>query len=196
MTHRVVECLCGVSAALLATGCVHPRVDDMVVYLRADSEYAQVAFGAARVDAIFRRARAMAGSDSEALQLLGSLAVSEGLKLRHPFDTGLTASGPLSRRDRTGHFFSQAMWRYNDRRRHSRVAELNGFLWEVVGELKSWVSSGDGFDWFDIWANRLGREFGDRIYDGRHDPDSAILPSEVIRLADEFRPKRAVSGRR
>jgi hypothetical protein len=168
----------------------------MVAYLRTDSQYLQVALGAARVDAIFRRARAIAGSDGEALQLLGSLAVSEGLKLKHPFDTGLTASGPLSRSDRTGHFFSQAMWRYNDRRRLSRVAELNGFLWEVVGEIKSWVSSGDGFDWFDIWANRLGREFGDRVYDRRHDPDSCILPSEVIRQAEAFRPKRATGRER
>ncbi len=182
-----------VIVAFVATGCVHPRVDDMVAYLRTDSDYLQVALGAARVDAIFRRARDMAGSDGEALQLLGSLAVSEGLRLDHPFDTGLTASGPLSRRDRTGHFFAQAMWRYNDRRRLGRVAEVNGFLWEVVGEMKSWVSSGDGFDWFDIWANRLGREFGDRIYDGRNKLESVVQPSDVIRRAEAFRPKRATS---
>ncbi len=178
--------VCVVVGGITATGCAPAMGEDIVAFLQADAAYGEVPEGPGRVDAIYLHARALTGSDAGALELLGGLAVHRGARLEHPFNTGLTAEGPLSRNDRTGHFFSQALWQCQDRSRLIPMAKFLGYVWEFIGEVKSWFAGGDGFDWYDIWANRLGREFGRRVYTNH--TGRTVLPSEVIQDAELFRP--------
>jgi len=181
------------SVIVFGVGCTHPGTDALARFLESDPAYTKLPSGPQRVDAIWAHARNETGSDVGALDLLGSIAVAEGLKLRHPFDTGLTADGVLSPNDKTGHFFSHAMWQYYDHHRLIPVAGANGVAWEVVGEIKSWFTSGAGFDWEDIWANRLGREFGRRIYHAEKIGSAPVTPSQVIAEAEAFRPKKVAA---
>jgi hypothetical protein len=171
-------------------GCtLHPQTSAILAFMESDPAYAELPCGPQRVDAIYDRAKSITGSDAGALDLLGSLATHEGAKLKHPFNTGLTSEGVLARNDKTGHFFSHAMWQYQDQERLIPMAETTGYCWEVLGEMKSWVSTGDGYDYRDLWANRLGREFADRLYANRDSPDAQIAPSEVIAEAERYKPE-------
>ena len=178
----------------IAPGCtLHSETPAILAFMQSDSVYAELPCGPQRVDALYGEAKNITGSDAGALDLLGSLAVYEGAKLRHPFNTGLTTAGILAPNDKTGHFFSHALWRYQDRERFIPMAETTGCFWEVLGEMKSWVSSGDGYDYRDLWANRLGREFADRLYAKRNTPNAQISPSEIIAEAERFRPEEVAS---
>ncbi len=156
--------------------------------MRHDADYLATERGPERVDAIWRQACIITGSNVEALDLLGMLAVQEGAKLNHPFSTGLCADGMLEPDDKTGHFFAHAMWAYHDFDRLVPMAEFNGFGWEIVGEIRSWFGWGVGFNWKDIWANWLGQEFGRRVRATRYDPSTPLRPSDVLSLAQRFRP--------
>lgn len=174
----------------LATGCVkHPDCESIIQYMETDRAYQALPYGTERVDALYVEAVRVTGSPQEALELLGSLSVSEGAKLRDPFDTGLTDAGILVKVDKTGHFFSNAMWRTRD---HEGTALLSAktlsYVWEVFGEVKHYVASGDGFDWHDIWANELGWAFADRLHEAEGGDASSLLPSDIIRQAERYRP--------
>ena len=54
--------------------------------------------------------------------------------------------------------------------------------------VKSWFAGGDGYDMEDIWANRIGREFADRLFAYHQGQGPPVMPSNVIREAEEFRP--------
>jgi len=177
----------------LGLSCADPRRQDLVTFMHSDATYATLPRGPQRVDALWARARALTGSNKQAMNLLGSLAVDEGIKLKKPFNTGLSEGGALSPDDKTGHFFAHAMWQYYDHYRAIPVAELNGAAWEVAAEIRSWFGFGDGFNWRDIWANRLGREFGRRLFRTRHDLDAALVPSAIIEQADRYRPSKAAA---
>jgi len=175
---------------MVVPGCtLHPQTPAIRAFMQSNPAYARLPCGPQRVDALYRQAKTITGSDAGALELLGSLAVYEGAKLRHPFNTGLTTEGTLARNDKTGHFFAHAMWQYQDQKRLIPMAKTMGFSWEILGELKSWVSAGDGYDYRDLWANRLGREFADRLYAKRDTPNAQIAPSEIIALAEQFKPE-------
>lgn len=177
-------------------GCtLHPQTPAIRAFMKSNPAYARLPCGPQRVDALYRQAKTITDSDAGALELLGSLAVYEGAKLEHPFNTGLTTEGILARNDKTGHFFSHAMWQYQDQERLIPMAKTTGCLWEILGEIKSWVSAGDGYDHRDLWANRLGREFADRLYANRDTPDAQIVPSEIIAQAKQFRPEEIHDGR-
>ncbi len=179
----------GLTMLLAHLGCAAPPMSgELRAYMRDDPAYAALAHGPDRVDALFVHARKLTGSAEGAIELLGGLSLSEGIVLRHPFDTGLTADGPLSRHDRTGHFFAHALWRTRDRNALIRVGSFNAVAWEVLGEIKSWFDGGDGWDWDDLWANALGREYSDRLHEAALRGDSPPMPSEVLRDADLFRP--------
>jgi len=158
--------------------------------MQTDPAYAALPMGASRVDALYEEAKRLAGSDEGALQLLGQVSIREGSQLRDVFTTGLTGEGLLAPADKTSHFFAHAMWRYYDHERLVPLAASMSFLWEILGEMKSWVSRGDGFDWRDVWANRLGWEFGDRLHAVRTWKQYQLLPSDIIRQADAYRPPR------
>ncbi|RJP34599.1 MAG: hypothetical protein C4547_10680 [Phycisphaerales bacterium] len=157
-------------------------------YMREDVRYLAAPRGPARVDALWAHARAIAGSNENALDLLGMLSVQEGVRLRHPFTTGLAADGMLEPNDKTDHFFAHAMWAYHDFDRLVPMAEFNGICWEIVGEIRSWFGWGVGFNWKDVWANRLGQEFGRRVRAARRDPTAELRPSNVLVIAERFRP--------
>ena len=178
---------------MLSAGCAHRRAAEITAFMYSDEAYLALPQGPERVDAVYAHAKRITGSDKEAIALLGSLAVHEGIQFRHPYNTGLTTTGVLASSDKAGHFFAHAMWQYQDEDRLVPWAETRGLMWEVVGEIKSWVSSGNGFDWDDIWANRIGREFGRRVYAGRGRSDAGLVPSAVIVEARGFRPTRATS---
>lgn len=170
-------------------GCAAPPLAaDLRAYMRDDPAYGALPTGPARVDALFLHACELTGSPNGAIELLGGLSLSEGIELRHPFNTGLAVDGPLSRNDRTGHFFVHAMWRSRDRASLIHVGSFNAIAWEVLGELKSWFTGGDGWDWHDLWANALGREFADRLATAARRGDRPPMPSEVLRVAAVFRP--------
>lgn len=173
-----------------AAGCSHPLSPQIEWFMAHDAGYANLPSGPQRVDALWREAIALAGSNRGALDLLGTLAAYEGFQRKHPFNTGLTAEGMLARTDKTDHFFAHAMWYYYDRQRPFGVAEFYSIGWEVLGELRSWFNLGSPFNWRDIWANHLGWEFGRRLHNNRHNPDYQIMPSDVISQAERFRPER------
>lgn len=186
--HVNVHPTASLMTVLLATlfgGCTHPGTEHILQYMSQDEAYLALPSGPARVDALYQEARTLTGSNAGAIDLLGSIAATEGVQLRHPFNTGLTATGPLSPVDKTGHFFSHAMWRMQDRHRIIHVATFNSYAWEVLGEIKSWFDRGKGWDWDDIWANRIGQAFADRVYENQNAP---LLPSEIIRTANQFMP--------
>jgi len=189
--RRLVS-LPGLALAVLALsgGCANPLRHDLEVFMLSEGSYVCLPRGPRRVDAIWERARALTGSDVAALDFLGSFAVAEGLKLNHPYNTGLSRDGMLEPDDKTGHFFAQAMWQYYDFRRPIPVAKLNGTLWEVVGEIRSWFGWGTGFNWKDVWANRLGREFGRSIHLRELHGGKSVVPSDVLAEAARFRPKQ------
>jgi hypothetical protein len=181
-----------VVAGALGGGCAtrHPAQERVLrTYMAADPAYAVLPPGAPRVDALYMHARQLTGSDAGAIELLGDLAVREGAQLRHPFNTGLAADGPLADHDRTGHFFAAALWTWEDAQRLVPLADSNAFWWEVLGELKSWVSSGAGFDPIDLWAHALGCEFARRVRaaGGR----AFILPGAVLSQPEHWRPASA-----
>ena len=175
---------------LLASACAPAPSSDITFFLQTDPEFRQLPRGPRRVDAIFAHARETTGSDSAAIDLLGSIAYWEGLDGNHPFETGLSVEGVLAPQDKATHFFLHAMWRYQDRQRLIPVAPLGSVVWEVVGEMKLWLGHGVGFDWRDIWANRLGWAFADRLYDHQHEGGPPVVPSDVIAEADRYRPAR------
>ena len=182
------------AVALVCSGCAtrHPVHEQALrVYMATDCTYRALPCGAARVDALYVFARRISRSDRAALELLGDLAVREGAHLRHPFNTGLLSSGPLADADRTGHFFAGALWTTEDYDRAIPTAESNAFWWEVLGELKSWVSSGAGFDYLDLWAHELGCEFARRVKAAKGE---LILPSAVLTEAERFRPRELQAG--
>lgn len=174
---------------LHGTGCAQQDCSRIECFMRGNPLYAGLPQGPQRVDAIWEHATEITGSECGALDLLGSLAVSEGIHLQHPFSTGLTHDGTLSPHDKAGHFFASAMWQYHDSERLVPIAKLYGGFWEVLGEIRRWFSSGDGFDWADIWANRLGQEFGRRVYRNRA-ARTNVRPSHVIAEAESLRPQR------
>lgn len=191
-TARPATTLLVVLAASLCAGCAtrHPAQERVLrAYMSADPAYGALPSGAPRVDALYMLARQLTGSDAGAIELLGDLAVREGAQLRHPFNTGLTADGPLAEHDRTGHFFAGALWTWEDAHRLVPVAESNAFWWEVLGELKSWVSSGAGFDPLDLWAHTLGCEFARRVRAAGG--ATLILPSAVLSQSERWRPAGA-----
>lgn len=177
-------------ACVAATGCTHPRRYELETFMLSDAEYFRLPRGPRRVDALWEHARFLTGSDVGALDLLGSLAVEDGLKLKHPFNSGLSEEGMLAPNDKTGHFFAHAMWRYHDYRRPYSVAEINSCGWEVVGEIRSWFGHGVGFNWKDIWANRLGWEFARHIRLNERTGKGKTIPSDVLKHADRFRPEQ------
>jgi hypothetical protein len=184
----VILILLVTATTALSGGCQHPMQADIESFMYLDTDYNRLPTGPQRVDAIWNHAREMTCCNTCALRLLGSVAVYDGLKLRHPFNTGLTTYGPLSSNDRTGHFFAHAMWYNDDQSRLIPIADFNSVGWEVIGEVRSWFKSGVGFNWKDIWANRLGWAFGRKVYETRFDPSERLLPSETIREAAKYRP--------
>ncbi len=177
-------------ATLLPAACNHPGIPAIRAYVAADPAYAALPPGPKRIDALYLRAVQVAGSPNGAIELLGTLSVNEGAALRHPFDTGLTDQGPLAGPDKTGHFFTGALWRNQDRTRLIPARKLVSYTWEVLGEIRSWLSPGDGFDRRDLWANRLGEAFADRLDAHRADPEFHLLPSDIIRDAETHRPQK------
>jgi hypothetical protein len=183
-----------IGPSIAIVGCAHPERPRLETFLASDADYLALPVGTQRIDAIWAFAVDAAGSERDALDLLGTISAIEGLKLQHPFNTGLTAAGVLAPNDKTGHFFAHAMWQYNDHRRLIPVAGINGIAWEVVGEIKSWFTSGAGYDFEDIWANRLGREFGRRLYAHHVNGEPPVLPSGIIQDRERFRPKRLMAS--
>lgn len=182
---------------MLLAGCVtrHPVQERMLrAYAAGDPAYAALPWGVPRTDALYMLARQLTGSDAGAIELLGDLAVREGAQLRHPFNTGLAADGPLAEHDRTGHFFAGALWTWEDAHRIVPLADSNAFWWEVLGELKSWVSRGAGFDPLDLWAHALGCEFARRVRAAGG--ESLILPSAVLSQPERWRPAEATPAPR
>jgi hypothetical protein len=187
--HKLKYPLCAIICSAAWSGCLHPQANEIRQYMQSDSTYNQLPPGPQRVDAIFDHATSITGSKEQAVELLGSLAVHQGIRLKHPFNTGLTADGPLSCNDKTGHFFTRTMWQFQDYNRLIPVAGTFSFLWEVCGEVKSWFSTGAGFDMKDVWANRLGKEFARQLHENPNRESQPIMPSDVISQAPDFRPK-------
>ncbi len=178
----------------LLGGCSHPYRTEIIAYVAHDEKYAALPRGVQRIDALWAKAVELTGSNTAALDLLGEYAVDEGLRLRHPFDTGLTEEGPLSPTDKSGHFFAHAMWRYNDHYRLIPVRGFNSVGWEVAGEIRSWFGLGSPFNWKDIWANELGWEFGKAVHASRNDRNARLQPSDIIKNAERFRPDELKSA--
>lgn len=177
------------ASALPAGGCFHPHSRALLDYMDHDPGYLALEPGPARVDAIFVEARRLTGSNRGALDLCGHLAVSFGIRFEHPFTTGLEGDGPLASTDRTGHFFSYAMWKYQEYETGFRFAGALAGTWEVLGGLKAlYDPDGAGFDVVDIWANNIGREFARQLHAHRDTPNADIFPSRFIHKATLFRP--------
>ncbi len=175
-------------AIVCTAGCAHPKAPELRTYIEQDGAYLALPNGPERADALWTRAVELGGDAATGLEILGTLSVAEGVVLQHPFNTGLTADGVLSCPDKTGHFFAYAMWRYKDHFHLIHTAGTLGVFWEVCGEVKRWVSGGDGFDMEDIWANRLGSAFAKELYRRLQAGEPPPLPSEIIAQADDFRP--------
>lgn len=179
---------------LILAGCGTPHEKQLQQYLASSTQYLSLPPGPERLDAAFLEARRLAGTNKGALALLGRVAVGHGLRLRHPFNTGLTPRGPLAPVDKAGHFFAHAWWEYQDRSRWLPLGRVLGYVWEGIGEVKSWVATGAGFDWTDIWANRIGRRFGAMLHDHRNDPDFLLLPSAALEHINACRPEHVTSA--
>lgn len=178
-------------STLALVGCTPRGAGQVTTFMHANRAYLALPRGPERVDALWEHARVVAGSDEAALCLLGRIAVQDGIQLKHPFNTGLTTDGPLSPKDKTGHFFTHAFWHDEDRGRLIPWAPIGGIAWEVLGEIRSWFTAGAGYDRTDLWANRLGSVFADRL--GAAGGDGSIRPSEVISQADALRPRPSTS---
>ncbi len=176
-------------ASMLTAGCTpHSKRPGIIAYIHHDPVFSALPPGPQRVDALWLEALALTETKEEALDLLGELAVDRGLLREHPFNTGLTETGMLAPNDKAGHFFAHAMWRFHDHDRLIPVSEFNGVAWEVVGEVRSWFGIGFGFNRRDIWANYIGRAFGDSVYDYQFGQSVVPLPSTLIEKAEEYRP--------
>jgi len=187
--HKLKYPFCAMILSTVLSCCLHPQANEIRQYMQSDLTYNRLPRGPERVDAIFDHATKITGSKGQAVELLGSVAVHEGIQLKHPFNTGLTADGVLSCNDKTGHFFARTMWQYQDYGRLVPIAGTVSFTWEVCGEVKSWFSSGAGFDMEDVWANRLGSEFARRLHENLNGEGEHIMPSDVISRSADFRPE-------
>ncbi len=191
MNRRKLHVLLVALPAAIDAGCtLPPRHQALREYIASDPTFHNLPGGPERIDALFIHAVDLTGSDREALRLLGSIAAYDGTHLAHPFDTPLTCQGPLALVDKTTHFFAQAWFEYQDCERLIPLAAMKGFCWECLGEFRSWFTDRSGFNWLDIWANHLGREYGRRVYRNRGRPAGGILPSTVLTDIERFKPRQ------
>ena len=186
--------LVAAALSMIPLGCTHAELGAIETFLATDADYLKLRRGAERVDAIWAYAVERTGSQRGALDMLGEISLGEGMQLRHTFNTGLSPGGVLARNDKTDHFFVSAMWQYHDQRRLIPVAGVNGVAWEIVGEVRSWIKGGRGYDLRDEWANRLGREFGRRLSAHHKGDGPPVVPGDIIAEAEQYRPPQVTGG--
>lgn len=174
----LVRCVALGSGLIILGACAHPGDQRLRMYIDSE-DYARIAPGPKRVDALYSQARMIAGSDPQALALLGAVACHDGARLKHPFNTGLTTTGSLATTDKTTHFFAYAWWQYQDRRSLIHTAKTKAYFWEVLGEIRSWFTPSAGFDRSDLHAGRLGGQFA-LLITTTPTPDPDIMPSTVL----------------